>query len=550
MSGAEMPFDIKNISTKSGIYLFSDKSNNIIYIGKAINLRSRVKSYWSQSSWKDRPKLAVLVPQIKHCETILTLNEHEALLLEANLIYKHQPKYNVLLKDNKNFPWLAITYGEDFPRLIVVRNIKALKRQFPQAKTFGPYTDSNQMYKIQNIALDLFMLRRRAKPLYNYKPCLNFHINKCLAPCQKKVSIEQYNSMLSQLELFLGGRHEDLVQILTEKMLQASEEQEYEQATKYRDQIEIIKFNLEEQRIITDNIQVKRDVIAFAEMNNTMCLQIFKIRYGKLIGRENYFINLNNYQELQESLYSGITQAYINRAVDDLPREVCLQVEAQEIINKLQEFFLVISDKYKIKILIPKQGAKKEQLELVQENTEASLQAQQKVKTKNIQALQELQEILKLNILPNIIDCFDISHLQGTEVVASCVQLKENIPNKSQYRRLKMSIDQNNDFASMREALIKRYTRKRDLPDLILIDGGKGQLSSAYEALQELKLENKVQIISLAKKLEEIYLITGDKVSLSHSSPALQVLQRARDEAHRFALTYQRKRRQMKGDFN
>ena len=555
-----MQFDFKNLDNKFGVYLFKDGSDKVLYIGKAINLRARVRSYWQEKNWKDRPKLAVLVPQIADIETIITQNEKEALMLEASLIYKYQPKYNVLLKDNKNFPWIAISYGEPFPRLIPVRDLKWIKKKYPSAKLFGPYTAAGSMYQTLQTAREIFPLRKRATPLFKDRPCLNYHLGKCLAPCQALVSEEEYNNLLKQLEMFLQGRHAELIEELKNKMQMASEEMRYEQAGKYRDQIKILEKTLESQRIITDDPDCERDLIGFAFNETDLCLQIFKMRTGRLIGREAYEANFNELQSREESLMSMLEQAYLLRPVEDIPKEIFLQeyfvnfnlasafVQEKPFDEHLKQFLSSLKEKSNLQVLFPKRGEKKEQIELAAYNALQQLESQQKQKTKALLALENLQTALNLENIPLKIDCFDISHLQGTQVVASCVRLKDALPDKSKYRKIKLSIDQNNDFYSMKEAVFRRYNQSQsgkeiDLPDLIVIDGGKGQLGAAMQALEELNLSQDVSIISLAKREEEIFTSQNQKIVLSRNSPALQVVQRARDEAHRFALNYNRARR-------
>ena len=554
--------DLSNIPNGPGVYLFKNSADKVIYIGKAVNLRARVRSYWQETSWKERPKLAVLVPQINDLETIITSNEKEALILEASLIYKYQPKYNVLLKDNPNFPWIAITYGEPFPRVLPVRDIKWLKKKYPQAKLFGPYTDVGGMYQTLKTSRELFPLRKRANPLFKDRPCLNYHLGHCLGPCQGLVSEDEYELLLKQLELFLMGKHDALIEQVTERMLKASFEQNYETAAKYRDQIKILEKTLESQRIIIDDTDCERDLIGFAYNDTDLCLQIFKMRGGKLVGREAYSVSLNDLQTIEESIQSILEQAYLLRQVEDIPAEIFLQdnflkdeqkqreerVEGSILIQELEALLQSIASKT-IAVKLPSDQQSKEQIELASYNAAQQLQSQQKQKAKNLLALEALQEALGLAFPPMSIDCFDVSHLQGTQVVASCVRLTEGQADKSKYRKFKLSIDQNNDFYSMKEAVGRRYkavsqSERGELPDLILIDGGKGQLHAAQEALQELNLIDQVCLFSLAKSEEEVYSVDGQKILLPKNSPALQVLQRARDEAHRFAVTYNRERRE------
>ena len=312
---------------------------------------------------------------------------------------------------------------------------------------------------------------------------------------------------------------------------------------------------MESQRIIIDNPDCERDIIGFANDEKNLCLQIFKMRGGKLIGREAFNAELNELQTLAEAISSIIEQAYLIRQIEDIPKEIIIQNEVPNLIIDLSQsiveeqtfekkFNSLLSSlaKKNIQVNFPKRGDKKEQIELATFNANQQLQANSKQQTKALIVLESLQEILEIDKLPVNIDCFDISHLQGTEVVASCVRLKNGFPDKSKYRKIKLTIDQNNDFFSMKEAVFRRYQKQKDLPDLILIDGGKGQLSFALEAVRELNL-NQIPLFSLAKKEEEIFNIDNERILLPKNSPALQVLQRARDEAHRFALTYNRQRR-------
>jgi excinuclease ABC subunit C len=551
--------DLSQIPNSSGVYIFKNLHGTPIYIGKAVNLRSRVRSYWQETTWKDRPKLAVLVPQIEDIETIITKNEKEALILEATLVYKHQPKYNVLLKDNRTFPWIGITYGEPYPRLIPVRDIKWIKRKYPGAKLFGPYTDIGMMYKTLSTARVLFPTRKRATPLFKNRPCLNYHLGQCLGPCQDLISEEEYDLMLRQVELFLNGKYENLVEQLTEKMNQASENMNYETAAKYRDRIKLLQKSLENQNVVSDDPDCERDLIGFAMNENTLCLQIFKMRAGKLVGRESYSVELNEFQSIEEILESVIEQAYLVRQKEDIPKEIFVQDyvkagvyfeelenEGNSSLNSIRQGIEKISEQ-KITIHCPKRGEKFEQVSLATQNAQQQLEQLQKSKAKVLLTLELLQEVLELPVTPFRIDCFDISHLQGTEVVACCVRFKDGVPDKSKYRKFKIKVDQNNDFLAMKEVVQRRYKGIKvdspEIPELIIIDGGKGQLSSALEAVRELELEDSVNLFSLAKKDEEIFAVDGKKIVLPKNSPALQLLQRLRDEAHRFAITFNRERR-------
>jgi len=549
-------FDFSEIPAKPGVYLFKNNLSSVIYIGKAVNLKNRIRSYWAKSSWQDRPKLAVLVPQIKDFEIFITQNEREALILEAGLIKRHQPKYNVLLKEQVNFPWLSITYGEDFPRLLPVFNLTKFRKKFPKAKFFGPYVNRQTMYRSLELARELFPLRKRDKPLFKHRVCLNFHLNKCLGPCQKLISKQDYKFILGNLELFLEGKHPDLLKSFDQKMHAYSEKLEFEKAQSYKEKITLVSKLKEKQSVVSSNQEIDRDLISIIKEPEikVLLVLIFKVRKGELVNREKYLLELNAFQNLEESINSVISQIYLN-SIEKLPREILIDLNCESFENKekikdlLERNLELIKDKslkYKIKVAFPERGKKREELNLVVTNAKSELEKILfKQKKKNL-ILEALKQTLCLKNLPIEIDCFDVSHLQGTEVVASCIRFTKNLPNKKFYRRIKISIDQNNDFIAMEEAVYRRYQKLKDLPDLILIDGGIGQLNSASKALKKLGLLSKVDLCSLAKKEERIFLESKNSILLEKSDQGLQVLIYARDEAHRFALKYNRLRRNKK----
>lgn len=569
----ELERELKHISQEPGVYLFFDKYNRIIYIGKAIKLKSRVQSYWNTSNWSKRPKLKFLVPKIFRIETIVTKSEKEALILESNLVFKHQPQYNVLLKDNKTFPWLVITYDESYPRLLPVRDIKKFKkRRDSKNKFFGPYTNASAMYENLELVNELFPLRKKRIPPFKNRPCLNYDLGKCLGPCQKLVSEEDYAAMLSQVEMLLRGKHDDLKSLLEQEMLKASDELNFEKAAKLRDKIRALATFNEVQNVISVNQDLSLDIFAIAyDLDSSCdfaCLQIFKIREGKLINRENHEIYFNDETNLDEIFESAFVQYYTQVADSELPKEILLSEElkssaalssdSQDEANGFEDW---LSERRgsKISISTPKRGDKYAQVELAKRNAKLMLQ---KMKINSLEegsrdinlALENLKTALDLRSTPHRIECFDISHIQGTNVVASMVCFIDGLPAKDQYRRFKLSVDQNNDFASMQEVVRRRYkplavdlergtntdTALENLADLIIIDGGKGQLNAAYEIIQELKL-NHIKIIGLAKREEEIFQI-NDKVPivLDRRSAELFLIQNIRNEAHRFAIEYHR----------
>jgi excinuclease ABC subunit C len=598
LTAGELEQQIKHISQDPGVYLFFDRFNRIIYIGKAIKLKNRIQSYWNESNWSNRYKLKFLVPKITKIETIVTKSEKEALILESNLVFKHQPQYNVLLKDNKTFPWLVITYDEAYPRLIPVRDIKKFKkRRDSKNKFFGPYTNSGAMYENLELVNELFPLRKKRSPPFKNRPCLNYDLGKCLGPCQKLISEENYGNMLGQVEMLLKGNYDDLKSLLTAEMLKASDDLNFEKAAKLRDQIKSLKTFNEVQNVISVNYDLSQDIFAIAhdpdEQCDFACLQIFKIREGKLINRENHEIDFGDENDAKEIFESAFMQYYTQVADSDLPKEILLSEELNspkeedEVSQPYQngaspsntlEEWLSERKGSKVTINTPKRGDKYAQVELAKRNAKLMLRKMKidmlEDSSKDINvALDNLQKALDLKSTPSRIECFDISHIQGTNVVASMVCFIDGLPAKDQYRRFKISIDQNNDFASMQEVVKRRYKplsksftannanqEEHDIneseaetntgldssPNLIIIDGGKGQLSAAREIMKELNLSH-IQIVGLAKREEEIFFPENKTpMVLDRKSPELFLIQKIRNEAHRFAIEYHRKLRARK----
>ncbi len=567
---------LKYINQEPGVYLFYDKDDRIIYIGKAKKLKNRVQSYWNESNWSSRPKLRFLVPKVVKIETIVTKSEKEALILEANLVFKHQPKYNVLLKDNKTFPWLVITYEENYPRLLPVRDIKKFKsRKNSKNKFFGPYTNAGAMYENLNLVNELFPLRKKKIPPFKNRPCLNYDLGKCLGPCQKLVTEEEYAAMINQVEMLLKGEHDNLKNILETEMYRASDEMNYEKAAKLRDQIKALDTFNEVQNVISEDYRLSQDVFAMAYDNESTssdlaCLQIFKIRDGKMVNRESHEISFIEETEEEEVFESAFIQYYTQVADSEIPKEILLSkdLEASSDEAKISDYENWLSERKDsaVKILVPKRGEKYAQINLAKRNARLMIHKMKIEKledeSRNINtALENLQKELGLKSFPNRVECFDISHIQGTNVVASMVCFIEGLPEKSEYKRFKISIDQNNDFASMQEVVRRRYSRlakelesgdldtsdpKHSAPDLVIIDGGKGQLNAAVEIMQELNLKH-IQLVGLAKKEEELFLAGESRpVILDRRSPELFFIQRVRNEAHRFAIEYHRKLRAKK----
>lgn len=542
---------LKALPDAPGVYLFRDSKSDVIYIGKALSLKSRVKSYWIENSWRERPKLAVLMPKVEDVTIIATNSEKEALILEANLIRQHMPRYNVHFKDDKRYPWLAITYDVAYPRLIMVRDPVRFRKENPRARVFGPYVETGAMWDTVRVLRKVFPMRQRKTPLFRDRPCMNFHIGLCLGPCQNLVEEDYYNRMVGQVELFLAGRQNEVISQLKQEMETHSEALQFEQAAKIRDRLRALETVIEKQQVFIKDPKVSQDIIAEAHTNRLMFVCLMRVREGKLISSENVPVSLENRTTWDEAYQSFIDQYYTTCEDVSIPHELLLQhdVDDQSALVDL----LASRSKTAVRILTPQRGGKVSLVDMARKNAQLALEKQltdqAEEDSKVLRILSNLQEELKTSKLPRRIECFDISNIQGTDNVASMVVFENTQPKKSDYRHFKVRAVEGtaNDFASMKEVVGRRYGRlvKEDkpLPDLIIIDGGKGQLNAAVEALAELNLTS-VDIIGLAKRQEEVYIPgKSDPILLSRRSEALHLLQRTRDEAHRTAVTFHRKLR-------
>lgn len=538
---------VQALPNSPGVYIMKNSQGKVIYVGKAVSLKNRVKSYF-QTKRFDSAKTRALVKNIADLEYILTDNELEALILECNLIKKHRPKYNISLKDDKTYPYLKIT-AEDYPRVLVTRKVYK-----DGARYFGPYTSATTLRETLELLKKLFPFRScNQKSFTNERPCLNFHINRCLAPCKGKISKEEYQEIIRQVILFLEGKQEDIIIKLEKDMEKAAANLEFERAAQLRDQINGIKQIIEKQKIVSD-IHVEQDVIAMARGFNEVCVQVFFIRGGKLIGRENYFLSGTDESERGEILNSFLKQYYMEQ--DFVPKEILVETEISEA--KVLEKWLSQKKGSRVYIKVPKRGERKELVDLVGKNAlealqKAELEKQQK-KAMTEDAVMELQKELGLPKPPLRIECFDISNTQGKESVASMVVFEGGKPKKDQYRRFKIkTVEGPNDFASMYEVISRRFRNAREekqeagkegkfskLPDLVIVDGGKGQLSAARKAMTEQGYAY-IPTYGLAEK-EELLFAEGkeDPIILPRDSKSLYLLMRVRDEAHRFAITYHR----------
>jgi excinuclease ABC subunit C len=535
---------IKLLPKMPGVYLMFDQINEIIYIGKAKNLKNRVKSYFQKKL--ETPKLRIMVPKIQRFEFIVTDSEVEALILESHLIKKHKPCYNVLLKDDKKFPWFVITRDE-YPRIVISRqsNLNAVK-----GKYFGPYTDARAMYSTLDLIKKLFPLKQCKQPRFKDRACIYHQIGKCSGVCQKLISPEDYQKIVKQVELFLSGKQEELLLELKNQMEFFAKKQEFEKAARYRDSYKDVLKVIERQKIVSDNTKINWDMIGFARKEKDIAITILKIRSGRLIEKKEFDFALNEIDEPQDILKSFISEYYLINS--DIPSEILLPFELEDI--EVIKNWLYYKTKNKIQISTPKAQKKYELIELANKNAELFLEKIITQKTLKLEADwnkigKEIQDKLNLKKFPHRIECFDISHIQGTNTVASMVVFENGRAKKSSYKRFKIKTlakGKTDDFASMKEVMQRRYSKLEDtqMPDLIIIDGGKGQLSSAYSILEDLNFQ-KQDIVSLAKKFEEVFVPKkSSPIIFDINSQSLFLFQKIRDEAHRFAINYHRKLRE------
>lgn len=526
------------LPTRPGVYLMKDGQGKIIYVGKAVVLKNRVRQYF-QSNKNHSAKVKAMVARIADFETIITASEIEALILECNLIKKHRPRYNISLKDDKTYPYIKVSLQEDYPRVFVTRRV--LK---DGARYFGPYTNASAVHESLKLLRRLFPLRS-CRQMNVDRPCLEYHIKRCLAPCTGKVDKNEYAAMIRSVCLFLEGRSESVEKNLEERMEQAADDFRFELAARLRDQLLAVRKITEKQSIVTGSGD--QDAIGMARSELGVCLQVFLVRSGKMVGRE-HFLMAGSDGEADTAILGAFLQQYYDRAAF-IPREILLPIEIDE--KGLLSDWLSEKKGAKVALEIPQRGTKKDIVQMAEGNAAKYLNDESsRIKQANEQtigAVEELGRHLGLTKMPSRMECFDISHIQGSETVASMVVFEDGLPKKSDYRRFKIKSTEGkpDDFLSMREVTARRYgkTELEDMPDLIIIDGGKGQLSSALEIIRGAGHLD-VPVVGLAKQFEYIFTEGhSDPVILPAHSPALYLMQRIRDEAHRFAITYHRKLR-------
>ena len=578
---------LKEIPPVPGVYFMKDAQDNILYIGKSKKLRSRVRSYFRDLSQLS-PRIGQMVLRVVEIEFIVTDTESEALALESNLIKQHQPHFNVLLKDDKKYPYLCITWSEDYPRIFVTR-----KRRSSGAKRdryYGPYVNVGAMRRTLGIVKRLFPLRQRKKPLFKDRPCLNYDMGRCPGVCQNLVTPEDYHKTMQKVAMIFQGRTKELEGILTQQMEAAAEELNFEVAARVRDQIRGIQSLGADQKVNLPDDTVTRDAIALMADDDHACVQLFQIRAGKLVGHLGFVADAQSgspgaiLQRVLEEHYQGVDPL-------EIPAEILVQHELPD--TEMLATYLSQQRGRKVSIDVPLRQVKAELIEMVERNAGYELARTQRFAARNQQAMLDLADILDLPDIPHRIEGYDISHIQGSDAVASQVVFVDGLPAKQHYRHYKIKnpmvrSGRSDDFASMAEVIQRRFKRyaksdnpddqttdrslttgvkrKRqrttaptlplaakatnsiqqdaDFPDLVMIDGGKGQLSAVVDVLREMNLLDDVKVVSLAKQREEIFLPGESKpLDTEAEQPGVQLLRRLRDEAHRFAVSFHRKKR-------
>jgi len=533
---------IPHLPESPGVYLWRDRGGTVLYVGKAKRLRSRVRSYVAQDH-VESVKTRALMLGAANLETIVVPTEAEALILEANLIKEYHPKYNIALRDDKSYPYIKVTVGEPFPRVWVTRHL-----QDDGSRYFGPYTDVGAMRRALNVVKRIFTVRSCNFDMPKQmpeRPCLDYYIKRCKAPCILAQTQGEYRAMIDEVLVFLEGRTDEVARRVRDRMNLAVESLDFERAAELRDALR----HLEQMSEPTAVLSIEggdRDVIGYARDGDDAAIALMRIRGGKLLAREHQFL-----ENVEDETDAAVLEAYL--AGSYLP----LEDRAAELLVPFEpeERELVESSLQRSKIHVPQRGPRRELVDLATQNARHLLEelrlTGEEAEERAGDPIYELQRQLGLQKVPRALVCFDISHAQGTDTVASCVWFQNGRPYRGEYRKFKVkTVEGIDDFKSMNEVVTRYFTRRieeeKPLPDLVVIDGGKGQLNAAHAALSALGLAA-MPMISLAKREEEIYMIgRSESLRLSRRSPALRVLQQARDEAHRFAITFQRKRRAMR----
>jgi excinuclease ABC subunit C len=566
---------LRDVPSEPGCYLLRDADDRILYIGKAKVLRNRVRSYFQSGSGHGHsPRISLMVRQVCEIEFIVTDSEAEALALESNLIKQNQPHFNVLLKDDKKYPYLCITWSEAYPRIFITR-----RRRFrsPLDRFYGPYVDVGLLRRTLTLVKRVFPLRQRPQPLYRERTCLNYDIGRCPGVCQEKISSDDYHRTLRQVAMVFQGRNEELLELLHEQMERYAERLDFESAARVRDQLQGIDTLTADQKMSLGDSSVSRDVVAFAADGRLAAVQLFQMRAGKLVGRLGFTADAvgADGQPLEPGriLQRVVEEHYSQVEPVEIPPELLLQhlLPQQELIEE----WLAERRGRKVKLAVPQRQQKADLIELLERNASYELQRAQRGAEQQLLATEDLAQLLELPTPPRRIEGFDISHIQGSDAVASQVVFLDGLPAKQHYRKYKIQSSSiraghSDDFMAMAEIMRRRFRRwaqakaeggdllalrraadsalhtggLNDWPDVVMIDGGKGQLSAVMEALRELNLHEELVVCSLAKQREEVF-VPGAKQPLDSEPDQLgvQLLRRLRDEAHRFAVSFHRQQR-------
>lgn len=531
---------LKQLPAEPGVYLMKDKFDNIIYVGKAKILKNRVRQYF-QSSKNHSSKVKSMVKNIDKFEYIITDSELEALILECNLIKKYKPKYNVLLRDDKTYPYIKVTTNEDFPRVLKVR--KVIK---DKAKYFGPYTNTTAVNDTLDIIKNIYPIRtcnidieRAIKT--NMRPCLNLHIKRCVGPCTGNVTKEEYNKMIEEIILFLSGKEEKLIDILKEKMNKCAMDFNFEEATIYRDKIKSLEDMMEKQKIDTSTSDLNQDVIAMARAHDEACVQVFFVRNGKIVGREHFILEGVMDSTRESILGSFVKQFYMEQ--EYVPKEIIIEDEIED--SFILSEWLSSKKGQKVTIRVPQKGEKKSLIEMVRKNAIEYLEKfsdmNKRKYEKSIGALEELKQILNLDNIPKRIESFDISNIQGVDSIGSMVVFTNGKKDKKEYRRYKIkTVIGPNDYDSMAE-IVERRLKYGDFPDLMLLDGGKGQVSAVKKVLNKYNVEIPLWGMYKDDKHRTKGLISQEKeIELDRTSNLYRFVASIQEEVHNYAISYHR----------
>ena len=555
--------ELKRLPDKPGVYIMKDENNTIIYIGKAVVLKNRVRQYFQASS-RHSPKVVAMVSRIKEFEYIVTDSELEALILECNLIKKHKPKFNILLKDDKHYPYIKVTMSEDYPRVLMTRRLEK-----DGAKYFGPYSNSFAVKEAIDLIKKLFPIKTCHKvfprDIGKERPCLNYYIYKCLGPCKGDVNKEEYRLMMKDICSFLGGKQEEIIHKLENQMQQAAENLEFEKAAQLRDKINSIRHIAEKQKVLSTAME-DQDVIAYAKGSTDACVQVFFIRGGKLIGKEHFIFEGQGDAQEGELMTSFLKQFYSSAVY--IPPEIVLQDGniSKEVLDELNIIELWLTEKRaaRVHIKIPQKGEKRYLVEMVAQNATIALnqfrdRLNNREETRS-EGLKKLAELLGIEEVPGRIEAFDISNTGSSEIVASMVVFEDGVASNREYRRFKIkTVEKQNDYASMQEVLYRRFKHAEKeleidpsadgkftkLPDLLLIDGGLGHLHAVKQVLQELGVEIPAYGMVKNERHQTRGLVSeGHEYDLTGNLGVLRFVTAIQDEAHRFAIEYNRKLRQ------